>query len=283
LKAKTLAYAEHDGKQLLLDIYEPEVKSDRATILYIYGGGFSYGSRTDDNNRLIYQIFTDKGYRVVTIDYRLGMEGVQYRGKTPGFIRSFGKAVAMAAEDASLAIRFLIDNGRNYGIDPDNMILCGSSAGAITALVTEWHITNGKTGILPEDFNFRGVISFSGAIFSNKGRVRFNKAPSCPILLVHGTADKTVNYRQTKIFCIHFAGSDYLAKELSRVGANYNILRFKDRRHEICRPMEYEAEAVFDFIERNIVKGEKRIVDAVVDNPAIPVPDWGQDGFKSYY
>ena len=52
--------------------------------------------------------------------------------------------------------------------------------------------------MLPQDFNYAGVMSFSGAILSREGKVDF-KSETCPVLMLHGTADALVPYKQIAI------------------------------------------------------------------------------------
>lgn len=91
-------------------------------------------------------------------------------------------------EDLFSATDYLVKNGKSMGIDPDNLVVTGSSAGAITVQQAEWVLCNraaaGRPGVagrpssdarfgglcdyghvadaLPEGFNYKGIMAFCG-------------------------------------------------------------------------------------------------------------------------
>ena len=144
---------------------------------------------------------------MATIDYRLGLKDVKKMGIAQ--VDVLENAINMAVEDLCAATRYLVDNAEALGIDPRKLILCGSSAGAITVLQTEWAHSNGAacTQALPSDFRYAGVVSFAGAVLSRSGAIRYGREPA-PTLFLHGTADKIVEYKHIHLLRNHFDGSD---------------------------------------------------------------------------
>lgn len=280
----TYLFAKKDTAELYLDIYEPSViDSSKPTVIYIFGGGFIRGNRDQERYRVWFDRLGSEGYRCVSIDYRLGLKGVT-GGMGLSKVKQLKNAITIAVEDLFSATLFLIENANTLGIDPENIVVSGSSAGAITALQAEWEISNGGelASVLPEGFNYKGVMSFAGAIFSDKGPVKFAKEP-CPILLLHGTSDKIVNYNSIEFMNLHFCGSNYLSKVLDREDRNYRIYRFKGHNHEIAGAINDVLPYELDFLERNVVEGKKVVIDALVDDPDAPSPDTMSNKLSDLY
>ena len=278
----TCMYAQRDTCSLYLDIYNPAPGSTtsidgvtKPAILFIFGGGFIMGERNNESYLPWYKMLTDDGYKVIAVDYRLGLKGVKMTGVRQA--SQLDKAIHIAVEDVFSAVSFLVQNSERLGIQPDNIVVSGSSAGAITALQADWESAN-RTDYakeLPDGFRFAGVMSFSGAIYSDKGVPKYSSAPA-PTLLFHGTDDQLVPYTRIKFLNLIFAGSDVLAKAFMENGYNLNIFRFKGRGHEIANNMILSYSDEIKFLETNVMKKEKRIVDAMIDDPSIPVPDWAK-------
>ena len=283
----TYLYAQKDGQDLFVDVYEPSAGSDvsgKPAIVFMFGGGFKSGSRTDECYFPWYKMLCDRGFRVFSIDYRLGLKNVTKVGVSNA--SAIYDAIQIAVEDLYSATAFIVENAGAFGVDPSSIVISGSSAGAITALEAEWECANSapRTSVLPKGFRYAGVISFSGAVFSKEGKVRYDRAPA-PTMLLHGTADKIVNYKETAFFKMHFSGSSVLAEEFGDQGYNYRIYRFNGNGHEIASidSMVASFDEQMNFISTNVMKGEKRIVDALVSDPAVPVSASANDGVNSIY
>lgn len=289
--SETHRFAKRDTCELFLDIYRPANGSvttfegkTKPTVLFLFGGGFISGSRSTAYCLPFYKALTENGYQVVAIDYRLGLKGVKGKVVNSKFIDKLDNAIEAAVEDLFSATQWLIENGREHGIDPDSLIVGGSSAGAITSLQAEWEICNNslRAQVLPEDFNYLGVMSFSGAIFSKQGAIKYAKEP-CPHLMLHGTADKLVPYRQIWLFKLRFAGTDVITKTFANEGYNYNTLRFDGYAHEIAASMVQNLPESLSFIEDNILRESDKIIDATIVNPEIKKSGMGSHGVKDLY
>ncbi len=277
----TYMFAERDTCMLYLDVYEPTGDTAKAggnslgtdrngkpTIIFVFGGGFISGRRDTPYYQPWFKTMTDMGFRIVSIDYRLGLKGVTSVGV--GQVNALDNAIHVAVEDLYSATAFLIENADTLGIDPENIIISGSSAGAITSLQAEYELCNRTrlSSILPDGFNYAGVMSFSGGIFSRKGKLKFNETP-CPMLLLHGTKDKVVNYKQIKVFNIGFFGSDKIAGRLEKFGFPYKILRYTGNGHEIASIMQHTALEQLVFLEENVMRTSGKTVDATIYDPEI--------------
>jgi len=283
----TYLYAEKDSTELYLDIYEPTIKKYKKapTIVFAFGGGFKGGTRDGEHYKKWFRQMQERGFRLVSIDYRLGLKNVKGLGINLKSIGAFEHAIQMAVEDLFSATSFLVENAAELGIDPTRLIASGSSAGAITALQGEWLICNSsKTALelLPNDFNYAGVMEFAGAIFSTEGKAKFENEP-CPVLFCHGNEDRIVHFGHIQIFNYYLGSSPAIAGIFADKGFNYNYLCFNGNGHEIARSMEYFPDEIVRFIEWNVLKGEKRIVEANITDPTIEIPSWGKQGLSSLY
>ena len=271
----TYLFVKRDTCDLFLDVYQPAEGSstmafgvEKPTVIFMFGGGFIFGNRDEEGYKKWFRQLTENGYRVISIDYRLGLKGSDKVGVAQ--VNILDKAIHMAVEDLFSATNFIIDNAEQLGVQPDNIVISGSSAGAISVMQAEYEIAN-KTAwasVLPEGFNYAGVMSFSGAILSRKGNVDYKTAP-CPTLMLHGTADKLVTYKQIKFFNIGFFGGGKLVKRFKKYGLNYNMYHFVDYGHEIASSMETTVDLQIDFMETNVMQKKMRIVEAWVSDPDV--------------
>jgi acetyl esterase/lipase len=194
----TYMFERRDTCDLFLDVYNPAKGSqtmlmdkEKPTIIFMFGGGFIAGERNNKSYSKWFNEMKNDGYRIVSIDYRLGLKGSKKVGIAQ--VNVLDKAIHMAVEDLFSATNFMIENAESLGINPENIVISGSSAGAITVMQAEYEVCN-KTSwaeVLPEGFNYTGVMSFAGAILSREGKVDYRNRP-CPTLMLHGTADGLV-------------------------------------------------------------------------------------------
>lgn len=281
----TYLFCQRDTCDLYMDIYEPSCDEVRAqTILYLFGGGFKEGQRDGKLQQAWFKQMTDAGYRVVAIDYRLGMKDTSSKMGLVKFVNVVIDAVQLAVDDLFAATAFIIDNSGELGIDPSSIVLAGTSAGAITSLQAEWEICSGHeaASMLPEGFNYAGVMSFSGSIFSRTGNISYQKEP-CPHFMCHGTADSIVPAGKRSLLKYQNKGSFALADDFRKEGYNYQVWRFEGNSHEISIAMGSMSDEIFSFLENNVGLGMKRTVDATIKNPAIAVPDWARIDYKALY
>lgn len=271
----TYLYAERDTCDLYLDVYNPAKGSQtsidgkkKPTIVFMFGGGFIGGTRDDASYNQWFRTLTQNGYQVISIDYRLGLKGSDKVGVAQ--VNVLDKAIHMAVEDLFSATVFMIDNAEALGIDPENIVVSGSSAGAISVMQAEYEICNSTswTEVLPEGFNYAGVMSFSGAILSRKGKVKYAKEP-CPTLMLHGTADKLVPYKQIAFFNLGFFGGGKLVERFKKFGLDYNMYHFIGYGHEIAGSMSTTTDLQFKFLECNVMEDKDRIVETWIEDPNV--------------
>lgn len=288
LAQKTYQFATRDTLNLYLDVYQPVAGSlttfeghQKPTVLFVFGGGFIQGERNNAFQKAWFERLTQNGYGVVAIDYRLGMKGFKVGKGLSGALKAseqFLLSQEMGVEDVCSAVNFLASN--NVGVDVNNLVLAGSSAGAIISVATEYHIVNGTAPELPEGFNFKGVMSFAGAVISTSGKPEFLAQP-CPIVFFHGTEDQAVAYEKYAHFGRGIWGSAYFDKQFDKKGYHHLIYRFDGRTHDVAAYMSALWEEEMNFLEQDVMLGKARTIDALVSDATLPT--WGNVSLDSIY
>ena len=111
-------------------------------------------------------------------------------------------------------------------------------------------------------------MSFSGAILSRKGKVKYETTP-CPTMMLHGTADEIVPYRQIALFNLGFFGGGKLVERFKKFGYDYNMYHFIDYGHEIAGSMYSTLDLQLKFLESNVIQGKKRTIEAWISDPDV--------------
>ena len=267
---------------LRLDIYLPDKQNEQhACFLYVHGGGFIGGERTESISHIAPYLL-EEGFVIISIDYRLGMKGESDFGILSG-MRSFQRSIDMAAEDLLEATGYILRNRLTVGhctINPNYFITCGSSAGAITVLQADYYLHNEAPFEihLPDTFRYAGVLSFAGGIFSNHGKIKYLKGKPAPTLLCHGMDDHLVPYGKIQFFNLGIFGSDALAKQFEKYDYPYHIKRYEKLGHEAAARHAYESDLVLGFIHDYVFDQKFLQIDETYYSPYIQ--HWSIGGYK---
>jgi para-nitrobenzyl esterase len=222
-----IQYGNNDDYQgtnvnLLLDVYTPDgdTETQRPLLIFIHGGSFVGGSKTQGDIVGLAQEYAKKGYVTSAINYRLGMNGIPFPGPNQS---DASEAVMRATQDSRAAVRFfrksIEDEGNPYGLHTDHIYLVGYSAGGFVALhhahldkeaELPVYIDQSKPGLgggvegLSGNAGFSSevtaIISLAGAI----GELEWIEADGAPILSLHGDNDATVPYGSETINLLGF-------------------------------------------------------------------------------
>lgn len=116
---------------LNLNVWAPvDQKKKLPVVVYIHGGGWLYGSNSQDTSNLSGLASTGEVVGV-SLNYRLGPLGwlqlSQYGGK-------FKDASNLGLQDFVLALKWIKENISKFGGDPDQVTLTGHSAGSFMLL-----------------------------------------------------------------------------------------------------------------------------------------------------
>ncbi len=266
-----VAFAEVEGRALLLDIEWPDAgrAEARPAVIYVHGGGWNSGERGGSPNFLL----TDAGFITLSIDYRLTGEA------------SFPAQI----HDVKAAIRWTRAHAADLGIDPDRIGIWGHSAGghlALLAAVTgDDPSLEGDVGVTGVSSAVRSVIAgctrtemiidwyaaenkpfpeandealaalFGGPRIEREDVARtaspywYLRSGLPPVLMMHGTEDETVPINQARAFVSRSRamGNDVEMMELPGVGHDANTPLFPPNPDP-----EGSREAVVAFFRRTL-------------------------------
>ncbi|QYY36404.1 alpha/beta hydrolase [Ruficoccus sp. ZRK36] len=113
----------------LLDIWLPESDEPTPVFIFFHGGGFKRGDKNGGIGKTRLSLMMDRGVAVVSVEYPVIGDAHQETGETIPDLDHRG--YVPIAQEAELAVDFLIEHAAEYNIDPEQIVLCGSSAGAL--------------------------------------------------------------------------------------------------------------------------------------------------------
>ncbi|HEX2910955.1 MAG TPA: alpha/beta hydrolase [Chloroflexia bacterium] len=111
-----LTYAKLAGQELKLDLYRPDLEEPVPAVIYLHGGGWARGDKTDGAQTRLRPLVAE-GIAVVAVQYRLAPQAVY-----PAQIH-----------DVKAAVRWIRAHAAKYGLYSDRIGLWGVSAGAMLA------------------------------------------------------------------------------------------------------------------------------------------------------
>lgn len=244
VSVKTLTYATKDGNELKMDVYQQNgTTSPQPVMFYMFAGGFFDGQRTGVDVCYYLGQLAKRGITSISIDYRLGWKGA-FNGKSEDAsmiekaldvlqdTKLMRKTFDMPVEDLYSATNYVIEHAKELNIDPSKIMISGSSAGAMSVLRAEYFLKskNRLAEVLPENFTYKGVLSFAGAIYSTWGMPQYEQSPA-PTLFVHGTKDLVVSYKGIRFLKEGIYSSKMLAKEYKKHNYPYVFLSLKGAGH----------------------------------------------------
>jgi len=114
-----ITYLTADGWDNRLDLFLPRSTTGLTpVVIYFHGGFWARGSRQASAMNVL--PYLGMGWAAVNVSYRLGNVSV----------------APAAVEDALCAVRWVIRNAGEYGLDPSRIVVTGHSAGGHLALAT---------------------------------------------------------------------------------------------------------------------------------------------------
>jgi len=257
-----LTYCTADGVPLRADVYHARSASGPAPlVLFLHGGGWTGGSRTDSTGLGVEQLLTEAGFTVASVDYRLAPQT-----KMPAIV-----------EDVKCAVRSFRARAEEFGIDPDHIGVIGVSAGAhLGALLgtsdeTAGFDTGEYAGVssrvqavvdlagpadltnpaMPYAFHLAdqvfGTQDFTDPRFAAASPVTWITPDDPPFLILHGDADDNVPLSQ----------SQTLYDALSAAGVDARLIVVEGGGHSLTTPGQSPSTAelaavVLGFLEEHL-------------------------------
>jgi acetyl esterase/lipase len=219
-ETRDIRYAPGDRHEL--DIYAPSGEKAAPVVVFIYGGGWKDGNKSE--YRFVAAALAARGFLTVVPDYRLFP-----RVRFPVFLQD--NATAVAWTKANIA---------RFGGDPRRIFLMGHSAGAYNVVMLtldrQWL---GAVGLNP-DRDIAGTVGLAGPydflplhdpeledIFAPAGDLRltqpitFARGDAPPLFLATGTADTTVLPMNTDHLAAAIRRDGGVAEERLYPGVNH--------------------------------------------------------------
>lgn len=231
---KNIKYGKAPGDENMLDAYIPKnVQPNARVIVYIHGGGWTRGDKSEFPPQLIEELAGKRGYLVVSMNYRLVKDGQNH---FPAQI-----------EDVKKALEFLSKNAAKYEYNGNEYALMGGSAGAHLAMLYAYGYDDkkqvktvidlwGPTDLTDKAVRADGsdadkiVINFLGEKDENAQIAKdaspafhLTKETAVPTILFHGGQDPLVNVSQ----------SENLYKKLQALGIPAQLEIYPDEKHGV--------------------------------------------------
>jgi acetyl esterase/lipase len=131
VEKSTVVFRVVDGHKILADVYRPKNDKVCPVIAWFHGGALINGNR-ERVNQSVLELAEDKGYALVSFDYRLAPET-----KLPALI-----------SDIEAAFQWLANDGaKQFHLDPQRIVAAGESAGGYLALITGYRVSPRPKGI----------------------------------------------------------------------------------------------------------------------------------------
>lgn len=278
---KTETYLQTKDEALKLDIYQPanDNAADRPLLLFVHGGGFAGGARNEPEIAEFCRNMARRGIVAVSMSYTLTM-----KGKSFGCDQSAENKLAtfkQTASEINEAANFLLGKKSELKINPELVIVAGSSAGAEAVLHAAFLPETQKS--LPAGFQYAGLISMAGAIIDLN---LITKETAMPMQLFHGTCDDLVPYgsaphhyceqKDAGYLMLHGAGS--ITKHLETLNKGFYLVTGCNDNHSWAgKPFKYYQDEVASFINNDVIQHKFRQIHEVIPTNrscnVAPLPD----------
>lgn len=203
-----IVYLTANNYEAKLDVYSrTDSPGPHPTVIFIHGGGWTGGAKETVTMALM--PYMEWGWNVVNVEYRLARVSL----------------APAAVEDCLCALRWVIRNAKQYGIDTTKLVVTGNSAGGHLALTTA--MTPASAGLdreCPgaEELKVAAIVNWYGIsdvadlldgpnmktyavqwlsslpnrleVAKRVSPLTYVRAGLPPVITIHGDADPTVPY-----------------------------------------------------------------------------------------
>jgi dienelactone hydrolase len=250
-KGLVKSFNDPEMMNLNLDIYYPktDIFKSRPLVMLIHGGAFYVGSKESAAESSLATSLAKSGYVVASIDYRLGFKLLPSDVEMSGY---------RAVQDAHAALRYLAFNAKGLGIDPNQIYVGGTSAGAVASLNVAF-MNNDDRPERIKAADKEGTVSkieASGNKYTDKFTIKavanmwgavadlniIGKDDKISVLSIHGTADDIVPYEYdhpfrnsmmvNRLLMDKMYGSKPIHERLQMLGIRNRLILLKGLGHE---------------------------------------------------
>ncbi len=235
-----------------MDVYLPpagQFPRPLPVVIWIHGGGWVSGSKSAAREKNICGTLAENGYAAFSIDYVLGKgEG----GKVPW---------PQNLDDCKSALKYIREHAAEYGIDPSRVAIAGGSAGAHLALMTGLTLESNRVSCIMDFYgptwftDEKRIARFPGnnvdemtANAKAASPIDFIKKDSPPILVLHGTNDKTCDISYSR----------ELVKKMESLGTVHEYIEVPGAPHSFhLQPKEMDLRPpVLAFLAKHLAKAK---------------------------
>lgn len=269
IQKRTFNYAD----TLLLDFYDSksDIEKMRPLVILVHGGGFVAGQRNGGDEKGLSTILAKRGYAVASINYRLTLKGKSFGCDCQTDIKM--NTYVQAVEDVIKSIYYLTTYDTTFKVDPNKIILIGSSAGAETILNTIimknnylfQHIKYPNTKVI-------GAVSFAGATINSDYLTQENLVP---MLFFHGQLDNKIPFGiASHHYCpsnsngyLILDGPKKITNRIKELDGSYIVNIDPDGGHEWASLGYKFTDKIIDFLYLNVLNKEPIKDTQVVNYP----------------
>ncbi len=263
---KDISYLD-EGHSETMDVYTPPQTFLKpfSAVLLIHGGGWISGDKADNRGKSISTDLASVGFKVFAVNYKLAIKDSDSTIRSGAWPENF--------YDCKSALRFIRKNAALFGIDPNHIAVMGESAGGHLALLvgaTAHAERLNHGGLYTEQSNAVAcVVDMYGIPDLSDRALNYVRSPfrgtndqqtdenlriaspmtyidksTPPILILHGTADKTVPIQE----------SQKLVRILKEKGTTYQYIEIPDAPHSFnLHPPQMDLRpAVITFLKKCI-------------------------------
>jgi acetyl esterase/lipase len=233
-----LSYGNAKDNANLLDIFLPKNhNASTKLIIFIHGGFWSKGGKNQLPKPLINMLVTQKGYGMVSINYRL--------------VKDDGNRFPAQIKDVTKAIAFLSKKGDSLAYNQNEFALLGASAGAHLALLYAYAFDTKKQ--IKTVIDIVGPTDLADSLVRNnnelanvtitkflgeadpKAKIAHDASPifhlskesGVPTIIFHGENDEVVNVNQAKT----------LYQKLTSLGIQTQLELYPNETHEMKKSL----------------------------------------------
>lgn len=257
--AREIEFARHGEQGLVMDVVLPAGDGPFPVVVYVHGGGWMAGDRKQDLSELG-PAMTRAGLAYVSVSYRFAPE----------------RRWPACLEDVGAALRYVRDHAGALNVDANRLAIMGYSAGGQLAFMSaltgeDLPPIRAIVGLAPptdyeQDLAARGGLSRSLqalldrplepdaesiALLRKIGPVHHIRADMPPVLIIQGSADKTVPKEQS--IAMH--------EKLQQMGVKSELILLDGAEHRLRTWKESDAQwtaRVTGWIKQQMADGSAR-------------------------
>lgn len=242
---KKVTYKEVQHDKLALQVYYPknfDESKPNVAIIFFFGGGWIDGGRSQFRQHAKY--FSDRGLVCFLADYR-----TEHKNNTSPF---------ESVKDAKSAMRYIRSNAKELGIDPNQIIAAGGSAGghlaASTAFVTEYNDRRDDLSIspVPNALLLWNPVVDNGPDGYGYDRIGDEYPKFSPMHNIKPGAPPAIVFLGTKDHLIPVRTGEEFKKRMEEVGTRCDLFLYEGQGHGF-----FNYDKSFEYYKETLLEADK--------------------------